>query len=108
MKINIISDLENVLLGRRDIVFYVSHPSSGTPTRIEVQSQIAAMLNIEPDCVYVASMLSKTGGDSTEGTGRVYDSSERARLVERDHILKRNTPPGEVAQAGEEAQAKQE
>lgn len=98
MKLKIISDLENVLLGRREIIFSVSHPSSCTPRRGEIRRQIAARFNVELDCVYVMKMVSKTGRDLTEGDVRIYNSPERAKLVERDYILKRNTLSGEEAQ----------
>lgn len=95
MKFEVVSDIDNVLLGRREIIITVGHPSKGTPGRIELRRQIAAKLNVDLDQVYVVKLETKTGGTSTEGEVRVYHSSERARLVERDHILDRNTPPEE-------------
>jgi len=95
MKLNIISDIENVLLGRREIVFSISHPSAGTPTRAEVNRQIAARFNVDLNQVYIVKMISRTGGNSTEGEAQVYSSIERAKLVGRDYLLKRSAPPEE-------------
>ncbi|UCD72819.1 MAG: 30S ribosomal protein S24e [Candidatus Bathyarchaeota archaeon] len=108
MNLKIISETENVLLGRREITFSVSHTSAGTPSRIEFRRQIAAQLGADLECVYVIEMISRTGMDSTMGQLRVYDSPQRAKLVERDYILKRNTPSEESAKAESEESAKAE
>ncbi len=102
MNIKIISETKNVLLGRREITFSVSHPSAGTPNRIELRRQIAAQLGADLECLYVIEMISRTGCDSTIGQLRVYDSPQRAKLVERDYILKRNTLPEEAPKAESE------
>jgi len=95
MKLNIISDNENVLLGRKEIIFSISHPSAGTPSRTEVNRQIAARLNVDLNQVYLVKMISKTGSDSTEGEAHVYNSPERAKLVGQEHLLKRSAAPEE-------------
>jgi len=100
MNLNIVSDNENVLLGRREIVFSISHPSAGTPSRAEVRKQISARLNVELDRIYIVKMISKTGGNSTEGEAQVYNSLERAKLVGQSYLLKRGVPSEEKPQLG--------
>ena len=107
MKLNIVSDSENVLLGRREIFFSISHPSAGTPSRAEVSSQISARLNVDPDRIYIVRLISKTGGNSTEGEVQIYNSLDRAKLVGQGYLLKRSAPPEEKP-AEEKPQLKSE
>lgn len=102
MNLKIISETKNILLGRREITFSVSHPSAGTPSRMELRRQIAARLGADLECLYVIEMISKTGSNLTIGQLRVYDSPQRAKLVEQDYILKRNTLPEEAPKAESE------
>ena len=108
MKFEIVSDHKNVLLKRREIVLSISHPSAGTPYRAEIKRQLGAKFDIDLECVYVAKLRSKTGRDFTEGEVRIYDSPERARLVEKDYVLNRNVLPKDEVQKGNEAQKEPE
>lgn len=94
MKISITSKEYNPLLKRKEITFKVNHEKAGgTPTRLEARKEIAAVLKMDIDLVYVRKMTTKTGTRIAVGTANAYDSAEHAKLVESKHILARNAPP---------------
>ncbi len=90
MAINILSEKENVLLKRKEISFEIEHDKKSTPTRFEIRKKIAAQLNVPLENTYVKSLKSKFGLPKTIGLVRIYESEERAKLVEPKHIIKRN------------------
>ena len=93
MEVKIVSKRHNPLIGRTEIDFEVR--SDETPKRIEVRKELASMLNVELDRVYVVKMLTKTGLRLTVGRAHVYDSAERAVFIEPEHIKRRNSPEAE-------------
>ncbi|MHA1298104.1 MAG: 30S ribosomal protein S24e [Candidatus Helarchaeota archaeon] len=90
MSINIISEKKNVLLKRKEITFEIEHEKKSTPTRYEIRKKIAAQLNAPLENTYIKSLKSKFGLPRTIGVARIYESEERAKLLEPKHIIKRN------------------
>ena len=90
MSITIISEKENLLLKRKEIVFEIEHEKKATPTRLEVKKKIAAQLNAPLENTYIKSLKSQFGLSKTTGIVRIYESEERAKLVEPKYIIKRN------------------
>ena len=94
MKVNIISKENNPLLKRRELTFSIEHAQTGgTPNRAEVSKQLASLLKIKPELVYVKNVETKTGTMVANGEANVYDSIEQAKLVEPKHIIARNMVP---------------
>jgi len=92
MKIEIISNKYNKLLGRNEIIFNLSHEGSATPSRIEVRKELARMLKIDVERVYIRKIETMTGTMVAKGEAHVYDSPEQARRIEPEHIIIRNSP----------------
>ncbi|RLI32185.1 30S ribosomal protein S24e, partial [Candidatus Bathyarchaeota archaeon] len=88
MKITVISTKDNPLLGRREIDFEIQHPS--TPRRVDVRKEMAAQMGVDVEKVYIVKLETKTGSHRTLGRAHIYDTVERALLVEREHIVERN------------------
>lgn len=102
MEIEIISDKENPLLKRREVHFRVNHEQMGsTPPRLEVRKAVANALKAKVDFVFVKKFKTETGKHIAVGLANVYDSVDQARLVEPEHIIKRNAPPEKPAEAEE-------
>lgn len=102
MEIEIISDKENPLLKRREVHFRVNHEQMGsTPPRLEVRKAVANALKAKVDFVFVTKFKTETGKHIAVGLANVYDSVDQARLVEPEHIIKRNAPPEKPAEAEE-------
>ena len=96
LKIKIISEKSNPLLKRKEIDFELNHSEEGqTSSRLKVKEKLADVLKAKPDLVFVEKVETKTGTTIARGEANVYESAEQAKLVEREHIIKRNSPPAE-------------
>ena len=96
MEIEIIKDSKNVLLGRRELKFRVSHEGA-TPKRAEVRGRLVALFNASNEVLLLESLKPVYGSEQAMGYAKIYDSSERLNEVERDHIILRNFPPARKA-----------
>lgn len=90
MEIQVIEEKNNPNLNRREIVFKVIHDES-TPSRKSVVERLAATLNSKSSLVFVDSMNTEFGKRETIGYAKIYETAERAKQVERVHIIERNT-----------------
>ena len=94
MEVKIISQKENPLLRRKEIQFHVEHDEVGsTPTRLEIRKAVAAELKANIDKVFIKKFETKTGMHTAAGVASLYESTEQAKLIEPQYILKRNIPP---------------
>lgn len=103
MEIKILSQIENPMLKRKEVVFQVEHDQTGsTPPRTEVKEAIARALKKEPSLVFVKKVETKTGTHIAIGTANIYDSVEHAKLIEPEYIVKRNIPAEKTKNEGGE------
>ncbi|MCK4498126.1 30S ribosomal protein S24e, partial [Candidatus Bathyarchaeota archaeon] len=94
MKITVLSKKDNPLLKRKEVIFSVDHSKEGvTPSRLELRKKLAELLKAKMELVYVEEVKTKTGETTSIGRLNAYESPERAELIERKHIILRNTPP---------------
>ncbi len=103
MDIKIIEDRNNSLLNRREVVFKVTHDAA-SPSRKSIVDRIAATMNSKEGLVIVDSLKTEFGKRETIGYAKIYETEERAKQVERPHIIERNTF-SETKAAKEEAKA---
>ena len=90
MDIQVIEAKNNTILNRRELVFKVIHDES-TPTRKSVVEKLAATQNSKVGLVYVDSLKTEFGKRETIGYAKIYETAERAKQIERAHIIERNT-----------------
>jgi len=90
MKVEIISRKENPLLVRKEIVFEVQNPS--TPSRMDARNEVAALLKVVPERIYILKLKTRSGTQKTVGRAHIYDTVERAQRVEEKYIIARNNP----------------
>ena len=90
MDIQVIEEKNNPILNRREIVFKVIHDAS-TPSRKSVVERLAATMNSKSSLVFVDSLKTEFGKRETIGYAKIYETAERAKQVERVHIIERNT-----------------
>ncbi len=103
MEVKILSENENPLLKRREVVFQVEHNQTGcTPPRLEVKNAIAKLLKTDANLVFIKKLETKTGTCKAVGLANVYDSIEHAKLIEPEYIVKRNIPPEKPKEEGKE------
>ncbi len=92
MKIDVLKEKENVLLGRKEIDFICFHPNEGTPIRYDIRKRLGALFNADIETVYIRALKSEFGRAASKGLAMIYNSPERALEIEREHIIKRNQP----------------
>ena len=80
---------------RKEISFEIDHLNQSTPTKLEIRKKIAAQFNAPLENIYIKYLKSQSGLPKTLGLARIYDSEERAKLVEAEYIIKRNQPKEE-------------
>lgn len=90
MDIQVIEEKNNTILNRRELVFKVIHEEA-TPSRKNVVERLAATQNSKVGLVYVDSLKTEFGKRETIGYAKIYETAERAKEIERAHIITRNT-----------------
>jgi small subunit ribosomal protein S24e len=90
LDIKIIEEKNNPMLNRREVVFKVTHESA-TPSRKSIVDRIAATMNSKEGLVIVDNLRTEFGKRETIGYAKIYETEERAKQVERPHIIERNT-----------------
>ena len=90
MEVKKSSEKDNPLLRRKEVSFFIDHPSAGTPQLFEVRTALAAMYGVSDDRVYVLNLTTLTGTNRTVGEAEVYDQAETTRMVLPKHIQLRN------------------
>ena len=90
MEVEIISKKENLMIGRLEVNFKVSHPKEITPNRQEVREEIASLLKIKKDRLVIDNMKPEFGKPETIGYAKVYKSKDDVLQMETKAVLKRN------------------
>ena len=107
MKIKILSQKYNPLLKRKEVVFEADHSQEGqTAPRLELRKNLANMLKVKLDLVFVEKVETKTGTTTAVGEANTYETPEQAKLVEREHIITRNIPPEKAKEEAEREKPK--
>jgi small subunit ribosomal protein S24e len=90
LDIQVISEKNNPVLKRREISFKVIHDEA-TPSRKSIVERLAATQNTKVGLVYVDGLKTEFGKRETIGYAKIYETEERAKQIERAHIIERNT-----------------
>jgi small subunit ribosomal protein S24e len=90
LEIRILDQKANPLLKRQEVQFEVAHATAATPQRDAVRGELAKLLKAPKDRVVVERMRARFGTAVTLGVANVYDTTEAAKAISREHILIRN------------------
>ena len=90
MDIKVLSEKNNPVLNRREIDFKVIHDEA-TPSRKSIVERLATPQNSKVGLVFVDSLKTEFGKRETIGYAKIYETEERAKQIERAHIIERNT-----------------
>jgi small subunit ribosomal protein S24e len=90
LDIQIVNEKNNPVLNRREIVFKIIHDEA-TPSRKSVVEKLAATQNSKMGLVFVDKLKTEFGKRETIGYAKIYETAERAKQIERAHIIERNT-----------------
>jgi len=90
LDIKVLNEKNNPVLNRREIAFKVIHEEA-TPSRKSIVERLAATQNSKVGLVFVDSLKTEFGKRETIGYAKIYETEERAKQIERAHIIERNT-----------------
>lgn len=90
MEIQIIKDRTNPILNRREVSLKVKDKS--TPSRIEVKSKLAALLNSKPELIVIEHLNTIYGKQEIDGSACIYQSEERLKQLAHQHLVARDAP----------------
>jgi small subunit ribosomal protein S24e len=99
MEIKILEDRPNPLLKRHEYQFEIAHATAATPSRDAVRTELAKAVKSPKDRVIIERMHARFGTAVTRGDAMVYETSEAAKVTEREHILVRNGLKEKVVKA---------
>ena len=91
-ELELIQDVKNSLIGRRELKVLIHHLGKGTPARYQLRRKISDMLKVPLETVYVRLIKTDYGTGRSIAKIHIYDNAERALSIEPAHIIKRNTP----------------
>ncbi len=89
MEIEITKEADNQLLMRKEVFFTLKHEGA-SPGRAEARNALIKELRSTQNLLVIDRMKTEFGKRETVGYAKVYESEDRLRAVEQEHILKRN------------------
>lgn len=108
MDIKVLNEKNNPVLNRREIAFKVIHDEA-TPSRKEsIVERLAATQNSKVGLVYVDSLKTEFGKRETIGYAKIYETEERAKQIERAHIIRKHLCQARRSRSGGELNGSQE
>lgn len=102
MEVEITRERQNLLLRRKEIYFRLKHEAEGaSPSREAARNALIKVLGCSPNLLVIDSMRTEFGKRETVGYAKVYETEERLKELEREHIIERNfAPPGKAKSEG--------
>jgi len=98
MDVELTKEKENQLLRRKEVHFRLKHGAEGaSPSREAARNALIKALKCSPNLLVIDTMRTEFGRKETVGYAKVYESEERLKEIEREHIIERN-----FARAGKE------
>ena len=88
MKLKIVQNNRNALLGRQEIIFEASDFDT-TPSRKEIMEKILVETNSKPELAVIDTVLQKFGTRKVSGHARIYDDQETMKLAEQGFLTAR-------------------
>ncbi|MCS7107679.1 MAG: 30S ribosomal protein S24e [Acidilobaceae archaeon] len=90
MKGEVLEERQNKVIGRREVTLKVYHPLASTPSRVELRRRLAQRYGVDIARLYVRSVLTEYGANVSTVVVHIYESPERAKLFEPEHVIKKN------------------
>ncbi len=95
MEIEIAEERKNQLLRREEVFFRLKHGEEGenkgaSPTRAQARDVLIKKLQCSPNLLVIDKKRTEFGKRETVGYAKVYESEDRLREIEREHIIRRN------------------
>jgi len=95
MELEIVENVENPLLQRKELKLRLRHDGMPTPRRTEVKAKLAEILGVSQDLIVIEKIASLHGKAESSGIARVYKTVEQLESLEPKHLLEREKPKEE-------------
>jgi len=109
MKLNSIKEVDNLLLGRKRVSYFLDYPDK-TPSKDEVKAMIAKDLNSKEDLIRVKHIYPRFGITRAKVIAHVYKKLEDFKKFEKIKVKKgdvKKDTPKEVKEAPKEAKVEE-
>jgi small subunit ribosomal protein S24e len=89
MDIEIIEEQDNPLMERKEMKLRIVQ-DAGSPKITDLRKKIAAQFSLNESLFVIQHVLAEYGMNESHCMLKVYDSEDRLRTVEAQHILRKN------------------
>jgi small subunit ribosomal protein S24e len=89
MEIQILEEKDNPLLDRKEIQLRIIQ-DAGSPKIADLRKKIAAQLSLDESLFVVQHVCAEYGMNESRCLLKAYNSKERLKAVEADHVLRKN------------------
>lgn len=89
MKLSLVSEKENKLLSRRELIVKMEYMEK-TPTRKDVQSEVAKSFNAKADLTIIEHIKNEFGKGLATITVYVYDNEEVMKRLTRQNLVEKH------------------
>ncbi len=86
----IVRDVENPLIGRREVVMVINHQGRSTPMRITLRMTLAEKFGVDVKRLYIRNIHTEYGIGRSTVRVHIYRDVERALQFEPKHVIERN------------------
>lgn len=88
--IEIVEEEKNILVNRQEITFKLENKGKGTPNRIDIKKEIAALKTADEKLTIIREITTHFGSSSIIGLVHIYEDEETLKFYEPLHIRVRN------------------
>ncbi|AFH43323.1 MULTISPECIES: 30S ribosomal protein S24e [Fervidicoccus] len=107
LSLEIVNDVKNPLIGRREISGYVYHQGKGTPSLGVLRTKVAEKMKVDLGSIYVISLVTEYGIGRSKVLFHIYPNKKAAERFVPKYIIERNKTLQEEMQEAEEKEKKQ-
>lgn len=84
-------DIQNKVVGRRELIVKLFHIGVGTPSRKDLKSAVASLLNVPSELIVVRKISTSYGSGISLARVHVYEKKEVLEKFEPQYLLDRDT-----------------
>ncbi|MFI5412469.1 MAG: 30S ribosomal protein S24e [Candidatus Micrarchaeales archaeon] len=96
MELEVINDIKNSVVGRREIEFYIMQDDK-TPSIDEVKKEICKKLNLSPDSTVIVNVAQSFGTRRSKAMAHNYPSADLLKKFEHAYLFERTAKKAKKA-----------
>ena len=90
----VVSQKENKVIQRREVVVRIEHRGKGTPSRPDVINAVSKLMEVNPDLVVVRRIETEYGRDASKAWVHIYWDKAALEKFEPRYVLERTAKGG--------------